>query len=243
MAKQVVRNAAIWLDAYDLQVGANRVDINGTAAAVDATCFADTSRSKLLDTPEAAISAAGYTEDSFAKALYDLWGDENLAFTTALTKTVGARAFVASVQNGNFNVGAQRGNVAQFTLACAVGPGGFGQGVLLHVGNGIAATGTGAIQTLRGISANMRAVASLHVTSVGGTTPSVTARVESAPTVAFAAPVTRATFTAVTAVPGSGQTQLILGPVTDIYWRAAWTISGTSPLFNLSIALGFEEGL
>ena len=73
--------------------------------------------------------------------------------------------------------------------------------------------------------------------SVAGTTPSITARVESAPAEAFAAPTTRLTFDAATAA--GGQALRTDGTaITDTWWRVAWTITGTTPSFLLAAALG-----
>jgi hypothetical protein len=246
--KQIMRNAAIWLDAFDLQRGSNRIDIEGTTDAVDATCFADTSRVKLLDTPEAAISASGYTDMSFEQGLYDLWGDQGVAITAATKKLAGELAFVADVNNARFNLGAARGAVQTFTLATSTGVGGFGRGKILHVGSGVSATGNGTVQTIGDITAGFRAIGSLHVTALSGTaSPTITVRIESAAVIGFGTPTTRATFTAVVGsgtppFAGKGETKAIAGPVTDTFWRAAWTITGTSPLFDFAVGLGFEEG-
>jgi hypothetical protein len=81
--------------------------------------------------------------------------------------------------------------------------------------------------------------AALHVLSVAGTTPSITARVESSVDNTFSAPTTRLTFTAANAV--GGQILRTAGTaITDTWWRVAWTISGTSPSFLFSSALGIQ---
>lgn len=240
MAKAIIRNAAIWLDGYDLQRGANRIDIEGSSDVIDVTCFADTSRVKVLDTPQASISAAGYMDSVFEKALFDSWGVQGLALTAAFKKLAGEIAFVADVQDGRYNTVLGRGQAMGFTLACEVGVGGFGRGRVLHVGSGVTATGTGTGQLMRAIGTGFKAVASLHVTSVAGTTPTLTVIIESDDNVGFTSPVTQATFTTTNVV--DGETKAIVGPKPDTYWRAKWTITGTLPVFDFAVALGFEEG-
>jgi hypothetical protein len=77
----------------------------------------------------------------------------------------------------------------------------------------------------------------LHVLSVAGTTPSITARVESSVDNTFASPTTRLTFTAANTV--SGEILRTDGTaITDTWWRVAWTITGTTPSFLFASTLG-----
>ena len=101
------------------------------------------------------------------------------------------------------------------------------------------ATGTGTALNLGAVAAGKRLYAALHVLSVAGTTPSITARVESDDAVGMASPTTRLTFGAATAVSGD-----ILRSdgtaITDTYYRLAWTISGTTPSFLFAAAIGIQ---
>lgn len=102
----------------------------------------------------------------------------------------------------------------------------------------ITATGTGTIHNFGAVTATQRIWAAVHFLTAQGTTPSITVRVESAPTVGFAAPTTRATLTAQT---GRGaQWVSALGPVTDTFWRLAWTVSGTTPSFDVRGVLAIQ---
>lgn len=99
------------------------------------------------------------------------------------------------------------------------------------------ATGTGTGYQVGALGASQAMYANLHVLSIAGTAvPTITVAVESAPTNAFAAPTTRATFAAATAK--GGQAVKIPGPVTDTWWRVKWTISGTTPSFLFLSSLG-----
>ena len=69
-------------------------------------------------------------------------------------------------------------------------------------------------------------------------TPTITARIESDDNSGFTSATTRATFTAATAI--SGETIRALGAFTDTWWRAAWTISGSSPSFLAMISMGIS---
>ncbi|SCL43268.1 hypothetical protein GA0074692_6797 [Micromonospora pallida] len=73
--------------------------------------------------------------------------------------------------------------------------------------------------------------------SIAGTaTPSVTVTIQSDDAAGMATPTDRLTFTAATVA--GGQTLRLAGPITDTYYRATWTVSGTTPSFLFVVALG-----
>lgn len=98
-------------------------------------------------------------------------------------------------------------------------------------------TTNGAVQTLAGPTTGKSLYAALFVTSVSGTTPSLTATVQSATLVGFGSPTTRGTFTAATAA-GSQWLTPIAGPITDGFWRVVFTITGTTPSFTACAVIG-----
>ncbi len=101
------------------------------------------------------------------------------------------------------------------------------------------ATGTGTALNLGPVLAGRRLYAALHVLSAAGTTPSITARIESDDSAGFGTPVTRAAFAAATA-PG-GQIARTDGlAITDTHYRVAWDITGTTPSFMLAVSLGIR---
>lgn len=100
-------------------------------------------------------------------------------------------------------------------------------------------TGTGTALNLGAVAAGKRLYAALHVLSVAGTTPSITARVESDDAAGMSSPTTRLTFGAATAVGG----EILRSDgtaITDTHYRLAWTISGTTPSFMFAAAIGIQ---
>ncbi len=98
------------------------------------------------------------------------------------------------------------------------------------------ASANGTILTMTGPTASQRMYAGLHVTAASGTTPSLTVTIQSATVIGFGSPTTRLTFTAATTT--GWQFISIPGAVTDGFWRAVMTISGTTPSFTSSVVLG-----
>lgn len=101
------------------------------------------------------------------------------------------------------------------------------------------ATGNGTSLQLGAVAARQHLYANLHVLSVSGTAvPTITVNIESDDNTNFTSATARGSFAAKTAV--GGQAIRIAGPVTDTFWRATWTISGTNPSFLFLVSMGIE---
>lgn len=100
-------------------------------------------------------------------------------------------------------------------------------------------TSTGTIYQLGAVPANKRVYANLHVLSATGTTPSLTAKIQSAAAIGFSSPTDRLSFAAKTAAGGEALRSDGTA-ITDQYWRVSWTISGTTPSFLFLVAFGIE---
>lgn len=98
-------------------------------------------------------------------------------------------------------------------------------------------TGNATVATLAGPLVNHSAVAALHITTLSGSaSPTLTVLIRSATTLGFGSPTLRFSFTAATAI--GWQFLTLPGAITDGFWRAEWTISGTTPSFTFAVALG-----
>jgi hypothetical protein len=103
------------------------------------------------------------------------------------------------------------------------------------------ATGTGTAVLVGAASAIQKVYANLHVLSISGTaTPTITVKIQSDDNAGFTTPadVAGGSFAAATTI--SGQAIRMAGPVTDTYFRASWTITGTTPSFLFLVSLGIE---
>lgn len=99
------------------------------------------------------------------------------------------------------------------------------------------ATANGSVLTMTGPTATQRVYAGLHITAVSGTTPSLTAKVQSATTGGFGSPTDR--ITSFTAASATGwQWASAAGAITDGFWRFVFTISGTTPSFTCAAVIG-----
>ncbi|OKK06417.1 hypothetical protein AMK26_10350 [Streptomyces sp. CB03234] len=153
--------------------------------------------------------------------------------------TVGALAYLTRAMRADYKLGEAVGEIAPWTgTAKSSWP--LARGQIAHPpGLARAASGSGTALNLGAVSSGQRLYAALHVLSVAGTTPSLTARIESDADASFASPTTVATFTAATAAGGE-----ILRTdgtaITDTHYRVAWTITGTNPSFMFAVSLGIR---
>lgn len=100
----------------------------------------------------------------------------------------------------------------------------------------VTATGNGTGHLLGAVSATQRLYAGLHILTAGGTTPSVTAIVQSDDNSGFTSATTVITFTAAT--DRGAQWSSVAGAITDTYFRFRFTVSGTNPSFQIRGFLG-----
>lgn len=100
----------------------------------------------------------------------------------------------------------------------------------------VSATGEGTGFQIGSVTASQRVYAALHVLSVAGTTPSITVKIQSDNNSNFNTPTDRITFDAVTS--HSGQFSSAVGSITDDWWRAVWTVTGTTPGFAVRTIIG-----
>lgn len=99
------------------------------------------------------------------------------------------------------------------------------------------ATGNGTAVEHVAVPAGSFVYANLHVLSIAGTsTPTLTVKLQSDDGSGFASPTDRITFDAATAL--GGQSKRAAGAITDTWWRATWTISGTNPSFLFLVTFG-----
>lgn len=248
MAKSVLLNCRIFAAGADLTTRSNKIEMASEIEDKDATSF------RAVDDPDAgwkevlgglastSITASGQWEAGDPGKVDDaMWA--NLAGRTThpwtvcpLSAAVGELAYATVGLATSYKLGEAVGEVAPWE-AQAKGTSLTARGQVAHPpGTARTATGTGTGINLGALTAGHNLFATLHVLSATGTTPSITARVESDSDNTWATPTTRATFAAATAA--GGQSAIVTGPVTDAWWRVAWTITGTTPSFLFVAALG-----
>jgi hypothetical protein len=112
------------------------------------------------------------------------------------------------------------------------------RGQLMAIG-AKAATGAGGGGQYGAVAVNRTMYSALHVTAIAGTVaPTFTGIIESDDNAGFTTPTTQLTHDAMTTIGANWKQLLSVGGVTDTYWRASWTITGTNPSFTVYWTFG-----
>lgn len=199
-------------------------------------------KEELAGLGQAKIDIDGYTEAG-TLALPDDLGFANIGSLGGITLAPqgaadGAIAYFTNVLESEFDpLLGKVGDVAAFKIS-TVSDWALTKGVIgLPPASVLTTTGTGTINTFTGgVATGQNFVADVHLISVAAGGASITFSIQSAALIGFGSPTTRLTFTTQTAI--GGQILRVPGPITDQFWRVAWTISGSTPSFLASVAFG-----
>lgn len=250
MAPQILKNVRLFTGGVDLTSRGNKISLEPEYEEKDVTTWGsvdangDIWKDVIAGLGSGKLSAGGFWEAGDAtlpdNALWAGLGGLDAWTVCPVNGAVGSLAYLVSQLQGQYQFLGAVGEVAPWQANMSFsGP--VARGALMHPpGTARTATGSGTIVDLSTVGATFPAgkglYATLHVLSATGTTPSITARIETATTVGFASPTTRITFDPATGL--GGQRKVVAGPITDQYARVAWTISGTSPSFLFVAAVG-----
>lgn len=244
MSKFTLLDTRLFAPGADLSGASNKIEISTEIEDKDATNYRSGGWKEIIGgLGSAEISGEGQWEAGDPGMVDDAsWA--NLGgvgpYTVCPTDSVvGALAYFTNGLRADYKIGDAVGEIAPWSgTVKSAWP--LVRGQIAHPpGLARTATGTGTALQLGAIPAGKRLYAALHVLSAAGTTPSITARIESDDAAGFTTPTTRLTFAAATG-PGG---QILRGDgtaVTDTYYRVAWTISGTTPSFMLAVSLGIR---
>lgn len=240
--KIVLLDARPFVGGADLTSSSNKVELSVELEEKDATTFGSGKAKEVLGgLSSAAVSASGLWEAGDPGKIDDtawaqLKGRAHAPWTICpVAAGAGDLAYAVSGLTTSYKLGGQVGDAAPWE-AQASGSGIAARGQISAELLPRTASGSGAPIQLGPLAFGQQMLATLHVLSAAGTTPSLTVLVESSPDNTFAAPTTRATFAPATTA--GGWSTVATGAVADPWWRISWTITGTTPSFLFLAALG-----
>ena len=242
MASYVTKNAQIFLNEFDITGFLNSVALNYASDVQENTVFGNSTRSRVAGLLDASVDINGYWEA-------DSLGNPDLEFFTEVgaatrgivsvapnTAAENDRAFSLLFNQANYNHGAAIGEVAPFDINVQSGAP-LIRGLIGGVGQKIA-TGNSANIVLPAVGVNDTLFASAHIIHNGGSTPTIDIVVKSDADGSFpAGETTRLTFAQVT-TSSSFQQLSNTDTITDTFYRVEWTLSGSSPDYNIFVVLG-----
>lgn len=243
MASQIWRDCKLFMGAYDLSGDMNAHALEYKADILEATVFGDTAKRRTgglmgVTSKHEGLwtGGAGAVDD----ALFASIAAANQPLTVCpLTGAEGELAYFFNAKMAQYSPGGKIGELLRFSVNSEGGDGSDLIRGSVALNGTKTATGNGTIYNLGAVGATQKLYAALHVTSASGGTPSLTCAVQSAATGGFGSPTTRITFGAKTAI-GSEMAAPVAGAITDAYWRATWTISGSTPSFRAVLLIGIK---
>jgi hypothetical protein len=241
----ILRDCKVYFDEMDLGGESNQVEVPRTAEAKDDSRFGDTTRRRVCGLVETKVSVKGlnpFNAAVDAELFADLAADDAVLTMVPQGAAVGNRAFFMQTQAGIYTPidAAAYGDLVPFAAEFLNrNKAGLIRGALL-AGGTKNSTGNGTALNLGAVAADQHLYAALHVLSVSGTdTPTITAEIQSDDAAGMTTATQRATFGGKTTTGGWWATR-VAGPIADDWWRAAWTIAGTDPVFAVCMIMGIK---
>jgi hypothetical protein len=242
VAKYYLQDVHLYAGGLDLTGYSNKVDLAGEFEEKDTTNFGSAGwKENILGLGSAKASGEGQWDAGSAglpdDGLQALLGSASAWTATPTSAAVGSLAYLTKMSEAKYMLGGSVGDVAPWQVDWS-GTWPLVRGQLIHsASTARTATGNGTSAQLGALLSTQALYVCLHVISVSGTaSPTLTVSIESDDATGFPSATTRGTFTAATAI--SGQVLKISGAVTDDWWRAKYTISGTNPSFLFCVSAG-----
>lgn len=244
MSKFVLLNARLFAVGADLTGASNKIELTSEIEDKETTNYYSAGYKEIIGgLGSAEVSAEGQWEagdvTKVDNASWSQLGGVGPWTACPDNAAVGDLAYITQCLTASYALGGSIGDVAPWSAkGSSAWP--LVRGQIGHpAGTARTSTGTGTGVQLGAVAADKRLYAALHVLSVAGTTPSITARIESDSDNTFASPTTQLTFTAATAAGGEAL-RTTGGAITDTWFRVAWTISGTTPSFMFATSFGIR---
>jgi hypothetical protein len=244
MAMQIVQNAKLFFDGYNLSGDMSALALDYGAELKDATVLGDQSLRRRAGLKSLKFNHEGFWNGGVGNvddALFSEIGVADKPMTICpLTGAEGELCFFFDAAAAQYNPGAAVGDMFKFSVAGEMSDGSDLARGIVGVNGTKVATGNGTVFTLGAVGANQKLYAALHVLApVAGVAPTLDVIVQSAVT-NFATITTRATFSQKNAI-GSQSIAPLAGPITDTFWRVAWTIGGSGgPSFPFVVVLAIQ---
>lgn len=213
-----------------------------SAAELDMTSLADTWRRVKGGKKSISWSATvmnDFADDSLDETFHAALGvvDQPVSLLPAGTTSGAVGWAFPALELGYTPFNTAHGELAMGELSGA-GTGVAVRGTLMHPpATSRTSSSTGTAYELGAITATQRMYCSAHVTFHSGTSEALILKLQSSATEGGSY-TDRITFTTVSDALGS-EWKSVIGAVTDTWWRAAWTISGSgSPTFQFAMVAG-----
>lgn len=241
MAKEVLKNAGIYLAGYELSGYANAAGLEGDTEVFDVTTFSSAGFEEYITgAKRARFSAAGiWSPEEVDAVLEAKLGTIDQVMTFAAQNVAGGTAFFWKGVAGQYRFAAAVRRPGEWSASGSLTAAPLVRGNILHRVAAATSSSASTGQQLGAVASTKKIHAALHVFDVDGTSPTLDVIVQSDNASNFPSPTTRLTFAQKTAI---GAEMIEAGPaaITDDWWRISFTIGGTTPSFGFLCSFGIR---
>lgn len=242
MPSEIISQQQVLWDGFNLTTSLYSVVVGLESEAVDDTTLGDNNRSNAIGLDVPGIQIEGYYDDAvYDEALAYTIGTQDILVSVLRSGTAGARAWFLKAMHASYEpVKGSVGELAGFSAGGKASKSPIVRGKVLGYETALTATGNSAsLQFVGGVSSSQSLWAGLHVFTIddnAGDTLDVV--IESDNDAGFASAVTQITFDQMTDI--GSQFKTVAGPITDDYFRASFTVAGTTPSFGAVVLIGVQ---
>lgn len=243
MSTVTLTNCKILLGGYNLSSYHNQLELTYDAEMLDDTVFGTSgTRSSKPGLKTVESNGTIFWDSSIDAVIYNRVGAAREVMSWAMEgEAIGDWSNTTRGVNGTYTP--LSGEVGQlisgdFNAMASNTPLVRGR-VLIPPGTPLTVTGEAAGVQLGAVVSPQRVYSGLHVTDMTSGS-AITVVVESDDNAGFTSPTTRITHSAISesGLRGVGDWKELAGPITDTYWRATWTITGTTPSITAYLTVG-----
>lgn len=236
MAKHVLTDCGIYFAGYDFTGIMNQAEFTIGRDEVEATTFGDTVRNFQPGFLTAAFTSSGYFDATLAGiANVNLGAAAESTLIVAPTDTEGDPALIMAAELAQVTWGGTVGDMTPIDLRFGTRRD-AGRGRLMFK-RSITASANSSIVQLGALASNQTLLMAVTTTAATtGTSPTMSLTVFSDDSAGFASPTSRGAVTPLGAVR-TAEIVRIDGPITDDYWRINAFVTGTSPVYQVAVAL------
>lgn len=253
MATQVQTAQELFVHGARLTCFTNSMTVDLTADAVEQTTYCSSGAREFRQGLKTwSVQAAGFADYAASTAhstgiptgeeiVPANQGSDRVLTVCPVSGTEGTAAYLAAgFYSELMPIGGAVGDMAPYSFTATPSTRGFGHRMargILEANRTVTATGnTTGSEVIGAVTSAQRLCATLHVFTLSGTSPSITAKIQLDDNSSFTTPTDAITFTAATT--RGAEFKDAAGPFTDTWLRAQWTIAGTTPSIAFAIAVG-----
>lgn len=238
-------NCKLFVAQYDFSGQMNKIAIDYSADAPDATTFGQTSHVRAaggLKTWAAShegLWEGGTDAGNIDDALFSLMGLNDKLMTLGPTDGAdGSPALFGLTVESDYSPGATIGDLFAFNVS-AESSNTLVNGTIMH-NAARTVSGNGTARQLGLVTASKKLYMGLHVVSASGSSPTLDVLIQSDALEGFASPTTRGTFTQAGAITSQWLTPVAGAIADDDWWRVNYTIGGGGPSFTFIVSIGIQ---